>query len=105
MNTSIVEGNLTAAPVAGDTKGEKPTRYAFFTVAHNRKFTDKAGQKKEHTAFIKCVAYGRLAEIIEEFGKKGKHILVRGYLNNNDNEYKEVKMQETMIVIEEVKFC
>jgi len=54
-------------------------RVASFNLAVGKKWKDKeSGQMKEHTEWIRCVAFERNAEIIEQYTQKGSQILVTG---------------------------
>lgn len=56
------------------------TTVANFTVAVNESYKDKSGEKVEKTEFIKCVAWGKLAEICGQYLKTGRQIYVEGKL-------------------------
>ena len=52
---------------------------ANFTVAVSESWKDKhTGEKKEKTEWIKCVAFGPLAKIVEQYTKKGAQVFVEG---------------------------
>lgn len=51
-----------------------------FTVATNRKFKNKEGLIVEDAEYHKCVAYGKGAEVLEKYLKKGKRIYIEGRL-------------------------
>lgn len=51
---------------------------ANFSIACGDDYKDKQGNKVEQTNWINIVAFGRLAEIIGEYGKKGSKIYVSG---------------------------
>lgn len=53
---------------------------ANFSVATNRVWSDKSGQKQEDTEFHNIVAWGRQAEIASQFLTKGSMVLVEGRL-------------------------
>ena len=55
------------------------TTTAGFNLACSDDYTDKtSGQKVEQSNWIRCVAFGRLAEIIRDYTKKGSKIYVSG---------------------------
>ena len=51
-------------------------------------YAGKDGQAVEHTAFINCVAWGKLAESIAQ-GRKGTRVFVSGRLNVRSYEAKD----------------
>lgn len=77
LNRVTLIGNLTGAPESRSTQGG--TEMANFTVACNESWKDKnTGEKKESAEFIRCVAFGPLAEIVSKYAGKGDKILVEG---------------------------
>lgn len=71
MNIVNIIGNLCSDPAIRNTSNNK--KIANFTVA--------VRGTKEHTDFIRCVAFGRNAEYVEKYGKKGGKIIVSGSLH------------------------
>lgn len=53
------------------------------SLAVSRVYTDKEGQRQEETDWIRCEAWARTAEIINEYTKKGSTILVNGSLKTD----------------------
>jgi single-strand DNA-binding protein len=52
---------------------------ANFSVAVNEKWKDKqTGEMREHTEWYRCSAFGRLAQMIGEFRKKGDLVFIEG---------------------------
>lgn len=51
-----------------------------FSIATSEKFTDKSGNKTETTEWHKIEAWGKSAEIIEKYVKKGTQIYIEGSL-------------------------
>ena len=49
-----------------------------FGLATNRVYKTKEGEKKELVQFHNCVAFGKLAEIIGQWAKKGQEVYVDG---------------------------
>lgn len=47
-----------------------------FTVATNRRYTNKEGQLVEESEYSRCVAYGNAADIIGQYVHKGKRIYI-----------------------------
>lgn len=75
-----------------------------FTVAVNRDFT-KQGEERQ-ADFINCVAYGKTAEFVNKYFKKGQEILVIGRLQNrNWDDQNGQKHYVTEVIVESVEFC
>lgn len=53
---------------------------ANFSIAVSESWKDKAGQKQERTEWIKCVAFNKLADIIQTYVTKGSKVYVEGKL-------------------------
>ncbi len=51
-----------------------------FGLACNRKFKTASGEQREEVLFVDCSAFGRTAEIINQYCTKGKPIFVEGRL-------------------------
>lgn len=78
LNKVFVLGNLTKDPELRQTAGGQAV--CSFSIATNRFFTDSAGQKQKQAEFHNIVAWGRQAEIINQYLKKGNILLVEGRL-------------------------
>lgn len=62
---------------------------AKFSIATNENYTNAKGEKVENTYWHNVVAWGKIADIIEQFVTKGKEIAVEGKLTTriwDDNE-------------------
>ncbi len=62
---------------------------AKFSIACQESWTDKGGEKKEHTEWVNIVSFGRIAEIISEYLKKGSMVYIEGKLRTRSWEDKE----------------
>ena len=92
-------GNIGLAPeiIAFET-GKK---LAKFNLATKEFYTNSKGEKVEDTQWHNLVAFGRNAELIEQFLKKGQKITVEGKLVQRSYETKEgKKRQRTEILIQ-----
>ena len=78
VNKVILVGNLGADPTLRYTPSG--TAVANFNVATTEKFTNKSGEKESRTEWHRVVAWARLAEICNEYLKKGKQVYVEGRL-------------------------
>lgn len=78
MNTVQILGNLARDPELRFTKTGRAV--ATFTVAATNTYIDSAtNETKEQTAFINCVAWGKLGESVGNL-KKGNRVFVEGRL-------------------------
>lgn len=79
VNKVIAIGNLGQEPEIRYTPSGSPV--ANFSIAVSESWTDKnTGQKQERTEWIKCVAFNKLAEIIQQYVHKGSKVYVEGKL-------------------------
>ena len=62
---------------------------ANFSIATTKKYKDKAGQPKEQTEWHRITAWGKLAEIIEKWVKKGMLVYVEGELRTRSYDDKQ----------------
>lgn len=83
MNTVQILGNLTRDPEVRYTNSGKAV--ATFNVAASNTFIDSNNETKEQTAFINCVAWGKLAESIGNL-RKGNRAFVEGRLQTRSYE-------------------
>lgn len=83
MNTVQILGNLARDPEVRYTQSRKAV--ATFTVAASNTYLDSEGQTKEQTAFINCVAWGKLGESIGNL-RKGNRAFVEGRLQTRSYE-------------------
>ena len=79
FNSVILVGNLTADPELRYTP--KGTAVTECRLAINRHWTDEAGEKKEAVCFVPCKAFGKTAENIAKFVRKGHPMLIEGRLD------------------------
>ena len=78
MNKVILIGNLTRDPeVKYLPSGANVTE---FDLAVNRRFKGKDGSRQEETLFVSISAWGRTGELVAEYMKKGRKLLVEGRL-------------------------
>jgi len=78
FNKIFLMGNLTRDPQLTYTTSQ--TAVVEFGLAVNRKWTAKDGSQKEDTCFIDCKTFGRQAENINKYLKKGNPLFVEGRL-------------------------
>ncbi len=104
LNKVFLYGNLTRDP---ELKAlPSGSQVANFGMATNRTYKDKNGQKQETTEFHNVVAFGRTAEVIAQYCKKGRPIFVEGRLQTRSWEGKEdgKKQYRTEIIVDNFQF-
>lgn len=104
FNKVIIAGNLTRDPELRYTP--KGTAVARFTLAVNRTYTNETGEKKEEVSFIDVDAWARQGEVIAQYLKKGRPVLVEGRLKQDTWEDKNThqKQSKLKVVLESFSF-
>ena len=103
FSKAIITGNLTRDPELRSTPNGASV--CSFTVAVNRVYRDASGEQKEDVSFIDCSAWGKLAEMISQYAKKGTGVLVSGRLDQRSWEDKEgQKRSRVEINVEDFNF-
>ena len=74
-----------------------------FTIAVGDDYKNKDGQKVEQTEWVRIVAFNRLAEIIEEYCRKGSKVFVTGKMKTRSWEDNGIKRYATEIVAGEMQ--
>jgi single-strand DNA-binding protein len=103
LNKAIVIGNLTRDPeVKSLPSGIK---VATFSVATNRVWKDKNGVKQENVDYHNIVVFGRQADVVGQYMKKGSSILVEGRMQTRSwDDASGVKKYRTEVVADRVQF-
>lgn len=98
LNSVSLIGNLGADPELRHSQGG--TAVVNFNLATSESYKTKAGEKVEKTEWHKVVAFGKLAEIIAEYARKGTKVFVRGQLQTDKYDDKEgITRYVTKVVI------
>lgn len=102
MNKVIVMGRLTKDPDVKYSQGNEPIAVARYSLAVNRRFKKQGEQEAD---FINCVAFGKAAEFVEKFLKKGMQISIVGRIQTGSYTDKDgKKIYTTDVVVEEHYF-
>ncbi len=102
LNKVLLYGNLTRDPeVRALPSGQQVTS---FGIATNRSYKDKSGAQKEMTEFHNIVAFGRLAEVMGQYLKKGRPVYVEGRLQTRSWEADGKKNYRTEVVVDNFQF-
>jgi len=104
FNSVILLGRLTRDPELRYVGSGAPV--CSFSVATNQNYTKNDGQKVQSVTFVEVTVWRRLAEICNQFLKKGRQVLVTGTLKQD--RWVDSKTQQSRsklkIVAREVKF-
>ena len=104
FNKVILLGNLTRDPELRYTP--KGTAVARLGLAVNRRWTGEDGQPKEEVTFIDIDAFGKQAELISQYLKKGRALFVEGRLRLDQWEDKQTQQKKSRlgVVLESFQF-
>ncbi|MES2931789.1 MAG: single-stranded DNA-binding protein [Patescibacteria group bacterium] len=102
LNKVLLYGNLTRDPeLKALPSGQQ---VASFGLATNRSFKNKEGAQQEQTEFHNIVAFGRTAEVMGQYLKKGRPIYVEGRIQTRSWDKDGVKQYRTEIVVDTFQF-
>ena len=103
LNKALIFGNLTRDPeIKALPSGIK---VASFSVATNRVWKDKDGKKQESANFHNVVVFGRQAEIVGQYIKKGSSIFVEGRMQTRSWDAQDgTKKYRTEVIADRIQF-
>ncbi|MCB9919933.1 MAG: single-stranded DNA-binding protein [Planctomycetes bacterium] len=102
LNKVFLIGNLTRDPELRATQGG--SNVCKFGLAINRRYTTQQGQQEE-TTFVDMTAFGRQAEVIQQYCTKGKPLFVEGRLQFSTWETKDgQKRSKLEVIVENFQF-
>ena len=103
VNKVFLMGNLTRDPQISYLPSQ--TAVCEIGLAINRNWTAQDGQKKEEVTFVDCSAFGKTAETIGKYLKKGRPIFIEGRLKYDTWEDKEGKKRSRLrVVVDQFQF-
>src|SRR5215467_12939155 len=104
FNKVILAGNLTRDPEVRYTP--KGVAIAKLGLAINRTWKNEAGETKEEVTFVDVDAFGRQAEVLGQYLKKGRPILMEGRLRLDQWDDKQTgqKRSKLGVVLESFQF-
>lgn len=102
VNQVILMGNLTRDPELRQTPSGQTV--CSFSLALNRAYKGQDGNWQEATDYIDCVAWGPLAERINQYLSKGRRALVQGRLQSRSWEQEGVKRSKVEVLANDVTF-
>lgn len=104
LNKAIVIGNLTRDPELRSLPSG--IKVCSFSLATNRVWKDKNGAKQESADYHNVVVFGRQAETVAQYMKKGNSILVEGRMQTRswDDKGSGEKKYRTEIIADRTQF-
>lgn len=102
INKVMLFGNLTRDPeMRSLPSGMQVTN---FSVATNRSYKDRDGNRQEQTDFHNVVVFGRQAETVSQYLKKGSSAYVEGRLQTRSWDKDGQKQYRTEVIADRVQF-
>ena len=104
LNKAIVIGNLTRDPELRSLPSG--IKVCTFSLATNRVWKDKNGARQESADYHNVVVFGRQAETVAQYMKKGSSILVEGRMQTRswDDKTSGEKKYRTEVVADRTQF-
>jgi single-strand DNA-binding protein len=104
FNKVILMGNLTRDPQMKYLPSQTPV--AEFGLATNRRFKTQSGEEKEEVTFVDCAAFGKQAEVINRWCRKGKQLFIEGRLKFDtwDDKNGGGKRSKLSVIVENFQF-
>src|ERR1035437_92493 len=104
LNKAMIIGNLTRDPEVKSLPSG--IRVTSFSLATNRVWKDKNGQKQESTDYHNIVTFGKQAELVGQYLKKGQSALVEGRMQTRswDDAATKTKKYRTEVIADRVQF-
>ncbi len=104
FNKVILAGNLTRDPEMRYTP--KGTAIASFGLAIKKTWKNEAGETQNETTFVDVEAWSRTAEVISQYLKKGRPILIEGRLRYHtwDDKQTNQKRSKLSVICETFQF-
>lgn len=102
LNKATIIGNLTRDPELKQLPSG--ISVASISVATNRTWKGKDGARQEAVDYHNAVVFGKQAEVIAQYMKKGNQILIEGRIQTRSWEKDGVKNYRTEIVVDNFQF-
>lgn len=99
MNKVILMGRLTRDAEVRFSAGNDPMAVARLTLAVDRRKQDAGAD------FISCIAFKKIAEFMEKYGKKGTKFVIVGHIQTGSYEKDGQKIYTTDVIIDECEFA
>ncbi|MGB2865793.1 MAG: single-stranded DNA-binding protein [Sedimentisphaerales bacterium] len=103
FNRVFLMGNLTRDPQLSYTPNQ--TAVVDFGMATNRRWTGQDGSQREETCFVDCRMFGKRAEVINKYCKRGNPLFVEGRLTFDSWEAQDgSKRSKLRVTVENFEF-
>ncbi len=104
LNKVMLMGNLTRDPELRYTPNNTPV--CQLGIAVNRRWTDRnSNEQREETTFVDCDAFGRTAEVLSQYLRKGRPVYLEGRLKLDQWEDQQGnKRSKLRVVVETFQF-
>ena len=102
-NKVFLMGNLTRDVELKHTPSNQPV--ANIGLAVNRRYRTKEGENREETTFVDCEAWGRTAEVMNQYLAKGRPVFIEGRLKLDQWQDKDGSNRSKLrVVVESFEF-
>ncbi len=103
MNKVILMGRLTRDPEVRYSQGASQTTVARFSIAVDRRFKRDGEPDAD---FFNCTAFGKQAEFIERYLRKGVKVVTSGRIQNDNYTNKDGQtVYSVRVMVEEIEFA
>lgn len=103
MNKVILMGRLTRDPEVRYSQGANPTAVGRFSIAVDRRFKREGEPEAD---FFNCTTFGKQAEFVEKYLKRGVKVVVSGRIQNDNYTNKDGQtVYSVRVMVEEVEFA
>ena len=103
MNKVIMMGRLTKDPEIRYGQGSGNSVVGTFSIAVDRRFKRDGEPEAD---FFNCVTFGKTAEFLEKYVKKGTKVVIDGRLQNDSyTNQNGVKITTTKVIVETMEFA
>ena len=87
MNKIIIVGYLGRDPEMRYSPSGQPM--TSFSIASSRRYTTAAGEQRDETEWFNCTAFGRLADVCNQYLARGRQVYVEGRLRSRQYERRD----------------
>ena len=103
MNKVFLIGRLTQDPEIRYAQNENSTAVGRFSIAVDRRFKRDGDPTAD---FFNCTAFGKTAEFVEKYLRKGSKTAIVGHIQNNNYTNKNgEKVYSIQIMVDEIEFA
>jgi single-strand DNA-binding protein len=102
-NKVLLMGNLTR-DIELRYAGGSNNAIAKFGIAVNRRYRTSDGEQREETTFVDCDAFGKTAEVMNQYLRKGRPVFIEGHLRLDTWEKEGQKFSKLKVVVDNFQF-